>query len=174
MVDVKIVISIVCFMYLSSGSWGDVILKIWWMVLKNPFFFFNVIFGTVKPHVTKIKNYMWRICRLWSKTVKWTPINTPLNPRIKMTSIICAHLQSDYPELSVIPCFLKMILSDMCISLNNVFYGFYCLRFKKKEFWIQFSKTCLFHKLNVSQSHWYWVEIQVINFHCCVIFHRWI
>jgi len=47
----------------------------------------------------------------------------------------------------VIFCFLKIILSDMCISLNNVLYGFFVFEFKKKEFWIQFSETCLFHSM---------------------------
>lgn len=51
-----------------------------------------------------------------------------------MTNIVCVHLQSDYPELSVsFLAFKKMILSDICILLNNVLYCFFVLGFFKER-----------------------------------------
>lgn len=44
-----------------------------------------------------------------------------LSPRIKMTDFECYHPQRvALIELCVIPCILKIILSNMCISLNSI------------------------------------------------------
>lgn len=107
------------------------------------FFLFNVIFD--------IQNTC-NICKLWSKTIKWTSVNPLLNPRIKMTNIECAHFQSDYyPELCMSFLFKNnfiryVYIPQECIIWVLLFLRvfFVCFLFK---YWIRSSGTCLFHSM---------------------------